>query len=55
MAPFDLESSFLRGILSDTQMPSTSGEDTIPTVITGPVHVEMKDREPTEDDWDRVR
>ena len=36
-------------------MPSTSGEDTIPTVITGPVHVEMKDREPTEDDWENMR
>ena len=35
-------------------MPSTSGEDTIPTVITGPVHVEMKDREPTEDDWENM-
>ena len=32
----DLESPFLRGILSDTQMPSTSGEDTTPTVTTGP-------------------
>ena len=52
----DPESPFLRGVrLSDTQMPLTSREDATLTVTTGPVHVEMKDREPTEDDWDRVR
>ena len=48
------ESPFLRGILSDTQILSTSGEDTTPTVTTGPVRVETEDREPTEDDWENI-
>ena len=55
---FDLNSvinpilPFLQGILLDTQMLSTSGEDTTPTVTTGPMHVEIKDCEPTEDNWE---
>ena len=48
------ESPFLRGILSDMQIPSTLGEDTTPTVTTGPVHVEMKDHELTEDNWENI-
>ena len=35
-------------------MPSTSEEDTTLTVATRSVHVEMKDREPIEDNWENM-
>jgi len=49
----NLDSRFLRGMLSDTQV-STSGSVTPPVATTEPVNVGTRDREPTEDDWENV-
>ena len=46
----DLESQFLQGMLSDTQMTPTLEQATPAETV----HSEMKDCEPTEDDWENM-
>ena len=51
----DLESPFLRGMLSDAPPSLAPERDAAPAVVTaGSVHMEMRDSEPTEDDWENM-
>ena len=51
-ADVDLESPFLQNMLSDAQMSPTPEQVATPAATSGPTRSEMKDYEPTEDDWE---
>ena len=50
----NLESLFLQSMLLDMETSLTSESGIIPAVVAGPAHGEMKDWEPTEDDWENM-
>ena len=50
----DLESPFLQSMLSDTRMSPTLEQVVVPAATAGSRHSEMRDCEPTEDDWENM-
>ena len=48
----NLESAFLRGLLSDVRASPTL--ESVGVVATELTHREMRDHEPTEDDWENM-
>ena len=50
----DLESPFLQGMLSDMQIPPTPQMDATPVAVAGSTSAEIRDCEPTEDEWENM-
>ena len=50
----DLTSPFLRGMLSDKQLVPDNRDAVVPSITTANVGAEMRNREPSEDDWENV-